>query len=138
MSPNTNKYEVVKIPQKSPEFGGQQFPTQSELYLELMENPNKIKNELLGVEYEPSEELQNGKYDYPKQYYQVEKPDEKPDEKPQIDVKTISRQLTPVFNDSSSEFYESDMIDDSSEDFFGGSRDVKMWAVEVVDELFMY
>jgi hypothetical protein len=53
MNKRASKIEIIKIPSERPTSRPKRFPSMSRMYLELIENKNKIKQELVNKEHEP-------------------------------------------------------------------------------------
>ena len=53
MNKRSSKIEIIKIPTERPTSRPKRFPSMSRMYLELIENKNKIKQELVNKEHNP-------------------------------------------------------------------------------------
>lgn len=53
MNKRESKIEIIKIPTDRPTSRPKRFPSMSRMYLELIENKNKIKQDLVNKEHEP-------------------------------------------------------------------------------------
>ena len=102
MPKNPQKINIIKIPLK----GGysvnkpQTFPHMSRLYLELLENKSKIRQELINKEYVPIPKIDNSsKQNVPPQSYNSYSPPESKDKSSQKLSKLTTKSLKS-YNDS--------------------------------------
>lgn len=89
MSKKVQKIEVVKVPTERPASRPKRFPSMNRMYLELMENKDKIHQDLVNKEYNPVDGSRVQLEPEPQREEYVEEIPSKPSTKPEEDIQTV-------------------------------------------------